>query len=74
MNQVLQECHQGEWRDLSDGCLASIVNGGVCLSQKLIVPFMLFDRLVVLLSVFPGKMALEVHVPSAHFIAIIGYL
>jgi hypothetical protein len=35
---------------------------------------MLFDHLVVLLSVFPGKMALEVHVPGAHFIAIIGYL
>ena len=44
------------------------------MSQKLVVPFMLFDHLVVLLSVFPGKMALEVHVSGAHFIAIIGYL
>ena len=35
---------------------------------------MLFDCLVVLLSVFPGKMALEVCIPGAHFIAIIGYL
>jgi hypothetical protein len=74
MNQVLQEHRQGEWRDLLDGCLASIMNGGVCLSRKLVVPFMLFDCLVILLSVFPGKMALEVHVPSAHFVAIIGYL
>ena len=74
MNQVLQERHQGEWWDLLDGCLASVVNGGVWLSQKLVVPFMLFDHLVVLLSVFPGKMALEVHIPGAHFIAIIGYL
>ena len=74
MNQVLQECHQGEWRDLSDGCLVSVMNRGVCLSRKLVVPFMLFDRLVVLLSVFPGKMASEVHVPGAHFVAIIGYL
>ena len=35
---------------------------------------MLFDRLIVLLSVFPGKMALEVCIPGAHFVAIIGYL
>ena len=42
------------------------------MSQKLVVPFMLFDCLVVLLSVFPGKMASEVRIPSAHFIAIIG--
>ena len=74
MNQVLQERHQGEWRDLLNGCLASVMNGGICLSQKLVVPFMLFDRLVVLLSVFPGKMASEFCVPGAHFIAIIGYL
>ena len=73
MNQVLQEHHQGEWRDLADGCLASVVNGGICLSRKLVVPFMHFDCLVVLLSVFPGKMALEVCIPGAHFIAIIGY-
>ena len=35
---------------------------------------MLFDHLVVLLSVFPGRMASEVHIPGAHFVAIIGYL
>ena len=74
MNQVLQEHRQGEWQDLSDGCLVSVINRGICLSWKLVVPFMLFDCLIVLLSVFPGKMASEVRVPGAHFVAIIGYL
>ena len=71
---MLQERCQGEWWDLSDGYLASVMNGGICLSQKLVVPFMLFDHLVVLLSVFSNKMALKVHISGAHFIAIIGYL
>jgi hypothetical protein len=73
MNKMLQECRLRERGHLSGACILSIAKGGtVRLSCKLVVPFMGQNCLVVLLRVLLSEMLLEIRVPGAFVIEIIG--
>ena len=71
---MLQEHRWRERWGLSDGYLVIVMDGGIaCVSQKLVVPLMVHDRLVVLVRVLPEKMSSEIRIPGARCVEIIGY-